>query len=149
MHRGHLIVSWYAIVLIDDFNSAWNLFKEYLNKLVNIHAPKMERSVNGTVCPWLTSDIRTKINSRDYILKKAKWSKQQKGWDYDERIRNYIGHSERKIKYYRNLFHDNMNKPKDFWSRIKQSYPVYDKKSTAKSFLVNNSMTTDHIKCIL
>lgn len=85
------------------------------------------------------------MNSRDYLLKKAKRSKQQKDWDDYKRVRNLTTSAIRKSKSncHRNIFHGNVNKLKDFWSRIKQSYPVNDKKFTAKSFLVNNSMTTD------
>ena len=35
------------------------------------HAPMFERKITGRDCPWLTSEIRSKINQRDYLLRKA------------------------------------------------------------------------------
>ena len=30
-----------------------------------------ERKITGRDCPWLTSEIRSKINQKDYLLRKA------------------------------------------------------------------------------
>ena len=106
-----------------------------------------ERKITGRVCPWLTSEIRSKINQRDYLLRKAKRSKAQKDWDDYKRARNSTTSAIRKSKanYHRNLFKETLNSPKDFWSRIKRTYPAKDKISTPKAFFVNNSMTTDKL----
>ena len=52
--------------------------KELISNIVNKHAPMFERKITGRDCPWLTSEIRSKINQRDYLLQKAKGSKAQK-----------------------------------------------------------------------
>ena len=51
-----------------------------------------ERKITGRDCPWLTSEIRSKINQRDYLLQKAKGSKAQKAKDKYKRAFNYICH---------------------------------------------------------
>lgn len=134
-------------ILSGDLNSAWNTFKDLISSIVNKHAPMFERKITGRDCPWLTSEIRSKINHRDYLLRKAKRSKTQNDWDNYKRARNSTTSAIRKSKanYHRNLFKETLKSPKDFWSRIKRTYPVKDKISAPKSFLVNNSMTTDKL----
>ena len=134
-------------ILSSDFNTAWSSFKELINNIVNKHAPMFERKITGRVCPWLTSEIRSKINQRDYLLRKAKRSKAQKDWDDYKRARNSTTSAIRKSKasYHRNLFKETLNSPKDFWSRIKRTYPTKDKISAPKAFFVNNLITTDKL----
>ncbi len=124
---------------------ARSTFKELVSNIVNKYAPMIERKITGRDCPWLTSEIRSKINQRDYLLRKAKRSKTQKDWDDYKCARNSTTSAIRKLKanYHRELFKETLNSPNDFWSRIKRTYPAKHKTSTPKSFLVNHSMTTD------
>ena len=130
-----------------EINDAWNLFKCSLTEVADKHAPMMEKMVRGRDCPWLTSEISSKMRNRDFLLKKAKASGKAVDWMAYKKLRNNITCAIRKSKanYNRSrIYNENVNTPKQFWNQIKQSYPVKEEKTmTTKIFDINGSATSD------
>ena len=65
---------------ITDVNSAWYFFKSVLTKTFNKHAPFINKRVKGMFCPWLSNDIKTLMNERDKVLRKARKTKKELDW---------------------------------------------------------------------
>ena len=53
-------------------NEAWNIFKHLLIEVINKHVPLFKKKVRGHDCPWLNNEIKSKMNERDYLLRKAR-----------------------------------------------------------------------------
>ena len=50
---------------------AGTTFKGLLKSVIDKHAPLMTKKVRGCNCPWMTKEIRLKMNERDYWPRKA------------------------------------------------------------------------------
>ena len=60
---------WENVVNIIYLNKAWNLFKNLIDSVINIHTPLKERLVRGNDCRWMTTKIQKAIKDRYYAIK--------------------------------------------------------------------------------
>ena len=82
--------NWDNVYKEQDNNNAWNSFKTVLKAVMDKHAPFTEQKVRGHDCPWLSSEIRSKIHERDYWLKRARKSGKELDWSTYRRLRNVV-----------------------------------------------------------
>ncbi|CAB4037008.1 Hypothetical predicted protein [Paramuricea clavata] len=105
-----------------------------------------EKMVRGRDCPWLTTEIKSKIKERDFFLRKARKSEMTTDWLAYKKLRNTVTQDIRRSKanYNRSLFSENINSPTQFWNQIKKCYPAKEKKLvTSKVFDIDETTTTD------
>ena len=135
---------WENALEIKDLNQSWAYFKKLITNCIAHHAPMLEKKITGKDCPWLTYEIKTTIHHRDYMLRKAKRTRNDIDWADYKRLRNIATSSIRKAKanYHRTLFRDNVKNPKEFWTKIKRSYPTKEKNGTTKSFKIGETITS-------
>ena len=115
--------NWDNVTMINDFNTAWDEFKRIISKIINKHAPFVERTVRGKDCPWLTRGIKQKMYERDFQLRKAKRTNNPEDWSHYRRLRNsttYAIHKE-KANYERSILNENELNPKN---RINKEYQM-------------------------
>ena len=62
---------------IKNVNDAWNHIKNILLEIFQKHAQIINKRVRGKPCPWLTNDLKSKLNTRDNLLRKMRKSKLQ------------------------------------------------------------------------
>ena len=129
-----------------DVNKAWNIFKQFLTEVINKHVPLIKKKVRGRDCPWLNNAIKSKMNERDYHLRKARRTGNENDWSAYRRLRNtvtrLIRHS--KATYTRTILRENVSRPKEFWSHIKRCYPTKSSKGNdCKLFEINGKRETN------
>ena len=117
--------NWDSVYKEQDDNNAWNSFKTVLKAVMDKHAPFTDQKVRGRDCPWLSSEIRSKIHERDYWLKRARKSGKELDWSTYRRLRNVVTRLIRnsKSKYTRNLFRENVNTPNNFGNTLRNVFP--------------------------
>ena len=49
--------------LMDDSNEMWDVWKSLFLEVVNKHAPMRKRKVKSKSSPWITAELRQKIES--------------------------------------------------------------------------------------
>ena len=54
-----------------DANEWWQIWKEFFLDCLNKHAPVINKKVKGNALPYVTSEIRRLIKTRDYLKSKA------------------------------------------------------------------------------
>ena len=91
-------VPWENCLKQPDVNSAWNMFKRYVTTAVDTHTPLVERKIRGKENPWMSREIKIKMNSRDYYLRRAKRSNSEVDWSTYKRMRNNVTCSLRQAK---------------------------------------------------
>ena len=106
----------------------------------------VKKKVRGRDCPWLTSEIRSQMNERDYQLRKARRTGKESDWSAYHRLRNtvtlLIRHN--KATYTRSILRENVNKPKEYWSQLKRCYPTKSSKgNNCRLFEINGKRETD------
>jgi hypothetical protein len=140
-----LYAPWINCVNKNNLNNAWNLFKHHLAKIVNKHAPLIERKVRGKTNPWFTKDIKSKMNTRDYFLRCAKRTNTISDWASYKKLRNCVSFLIRQAKanHVRSMFRENKSSPKFFWNQIKKAYPIKNSEGPPKTFKSDNRLITD------
>ena len=104
------------------------------------HAPQIVKRVKGKPCPWMISDIRKMMTSRDRMLRKARRTKKEEHWNLYKKLRNQCNN---KMKYAKSSFHketleENSTKPRRFWNTIKNVFPTKPKQMTTNLYRAND-----------
>ena len=107
-------------------NDAWSHLKSILKQCMDKHAPLITKKIKGRLCPWLSSDVKSEMNLRDNLLRKARKTNREVDWSSYKRQRNKVNAQVKKSKsnYYQDLLQDNASSPDKFWSAIKKLYPT-------------------------
>jgi hypothetical protein len=139
---------------ITDVNAAWIFLKHILLRSFNKHAPIITKHIKGQHCPWLTPEIKSQMNRKDQLLRKARKSKKKEGWELYKTAKNCCNNMVRKAKrdYHQTLLNENSKNPRKFWKAIKTVFPGNNNNKTSWSSLpflegetldnANNSQTT-------
>ncbi len=109
---------WSLLHITDDPNEKLDLFEQVYTKVLNEHAPLIEKMVKA--CrqpPWFNDDIAKSIQERDSLLQLANKTKNEATMLLYKRARNDTTHLMRKAKqdFYIQSFKDNINNHKALW----------------------------------
>lgn len=137
--------SWDFVYHQIDPNEMWKAFKCYLQKVLNSHAPLIEKRIKGKISPWLNDEIKTEMNKRDSLLRKYRKSLNILDHENFKKQRNKVNNLVKKAKsqYHQKELNESASNPEKFWKKIKSIFPVKNKESCSKSFLVNDNLTSD------
>ena len=118
-------IPWDVVLKERNVNTALRKWKELFLNVCNRHAPYKRKIVRGVKCPWLTGETKQLMNQRDFLLRKAKWSRAEVDWNAYRRLRNQVSNKFRndKRRYQRNEIQENLDSPKAFWQAIKKVFP--------------------------
>ena len=85
--------------------------------------------------------MKTLMNSRDKILRKARKSKRECDWSSYRRLRNSCNNKIKQAKqnYYKNLLLENCKKPQKFWKYIKDIFPIKEQPPVSATTSVNET----------
>ena len=130
-------INWKPLYDCTDINVAANYFSSCLKSVFDIHAPIKTKTVRGKPAPWLNGDLKSYMDKRDKLLRKARKTKNDKGWDEYRQARNKCNAKvkEAKRKYHRHLIEEGKENPHKFWDAVKKVFPSKSKsspESTAK-----------------
>ena len=135
---------WENVEKEQNAENAWAIFKGLLKSVIDKNAPLTKKKVQGQDSPWLTNEIRLKMNERDYWLRKARKMGKENDWSTYRRLRNATTRIIRysKATYTRSVFQENINRPEQFWEQIKKCYPTKSSKERgSKVFEINGELT--------
>ena len=117
---------------MNNVNQAVEFLQSNLKNLFDKHAPLIEKRVRGKPCEWLSENIKSQMNRRDMLLRRARRLKNdQQSWTDYRLLRNRCTSALRKAKanYHRNLLEENRLSPRKFWKAIKSIFPIRTKSS--------------------
>jgi hypothetical protein len=116
---------WSNFYNANNVNTAWNLMKDILIKEIDSLAPVQSKRIRGKPSPWLTSEIKMAMNTRDRILRKYRKTKSNADFQAYKSLRNRVNSlvKNAKSQYHKSLLEQNANDPDKFWETIKQIYP--------------------------
>ena len=103
----------------DDIQWAWqNLF----DNICNHHAPWKQVKIRSTSAPWISDEIRYKMNRRYKLFKKAVNTKCPILWQEYKRARNEVTSALRiaKANYFSNMF-DEVKNTTMYWKLLKKA----------------------------
>ena len=105
-----------------DPNILWEDWKEKFLLVADMHAPPVIRRVRSEHVPWLTSEIKTKIYNRDFLIKKAVKTGSTYIHNSYKKARNELNKliKNKKAKYYTNAINQSNKDAKSMWKTINQ-----------------------------
>ena len=118
-------IDWQPLYQTNDGSKALVYFTTSLRNIFDVHAPITSKRVKGKGCPWITVELKSMMNNRDQLLRKARKNNIGADWTLYRRMRNRCTNNIRKAKadFHRNLLQENASEPKKFWSVIKKLFP--------------------------
>lgn len=138
-------IHWDMVMNESQVDTAWLCFKDHFIGICNQHAPVITRKMKGTHFPWLTNEIKTMMRERDYFLKKARATNDEKFWKAYKSMRNKINGKIRseKTNYNRKLIQENAKDPKALWNAINKIIPNNRKSSVITHIKHGENMVSD------
>ncbi|XP_057294693.1 uncharacterized protein LOC130623235 [Hydractinia symbiolongicarpus] len=129
----------------DLLNDALCYYKDPdLNIRSKIRVQYRGTKIRGKDNPWMTKEIKLKMNARDYYLRGAKRTNAEIDWSAHKRMRNNVTNAIRHAKSnFVHVFKENIHHSKQFWNQIKKCYPSKEKESPSRSFKINDFIVTD------
>ena len=112
----------YLYFLGENPDHTWDIWKELFLEVLNKHAPLQSKKVKSYKVPWLTSAIKTLINERDKLKRKAIIMGLETDWKSYKQMRNKINKElrEAKVNYYSSKIANQKQNPKEAWKTINQ-----------------------------
>jgi len=113
------ITPWENIYALNNIDSKVSLFNSYLLGLFDKHAPVRTVKLKKYSAPWITSELKRLINTRNKLWKMFKKSGSSVDFVYRQ-FRNQVKQKlwNSKVNYYNGLFSTSAD-PKFLWSKIK------------------------------
>ena len=107
---------WNPVYTETIVNIALDYMEQGLTTIIDRYAPKITKRVKGRKCPWLTYEIKTLMNTRDKVLRKARKTKKECDWWSYKKVKNLCNNKVKhaKKKYQKDLLFENKNKPTKF-----------------------------------
>ena len=136
MKRQLLSCNWNNVYGETDVNRSWGIMKYFLRDCIDNMIPITMKKVRGKSCPWLTGEIKRKINDRNLLLRNCRKSKLEEDVAAYRKLRNQVNVLVRKAKrdFHKNVLKENEKQPDKFWESIKKLYPTKRKTTISPSF---------------
>lgn len=126
MNRDFEQVNWLPVLSLSNVNDAVNTFNGIVKDIFDKHAPIIQKRVKGRPCAWLNENLKSIINQRDQLLRKARKSNSASDWRKYKDLRNKCNNMQKnaKAKHHKNLIDENRTNPKGFWKAVKTIFPT-------------------------
>ena len=145
--------NWNLIFDSINVNDAWNNMKDIIKSCLDQIAPIENKRIRGKPCPWMTQELKQKMDERDILLRKSRKTKNSLHINAYKRKKNFVNQLVKRAKqnYFKNLLNNSANDPDRFWSTLKKLYPTKSKKGTDRFTLngesISNSKTISNAFC--
>ena len=113
---------WDAAFVFDDIYEIVDAWYDIFNTILDKHAPVITKRIKRNSQPkWFTEDLNKEIQSRGYLLKKARCTNSPEAWKKYKETKNKVTRLIRTQKktFFRSQVNENQRNPKKLWSLIK------------------------------
>ena len=141
---------WNLVYREPNVNIALDYMEQGFTTIIDRHAPKITKRVKGRKFPWLTYEIKTLINTRDKVLRKARKTFKECDWSSCESVKNLCNNKvkQAKQKYQKYLLFENRNKSTKFWNCIKEIFPSKESVPISVITSIENVKNTENANSI-
>ena len=120
--------NWPPIGSVNNANDYWSKWKSIFLEIVDKHAPCRTKKVRSRPSPWITSEIKKQMYSRDKLKKKAMKTNKPEIWDDYKKIKNNVNKAVKRTKksFYRQEIQSKAGDCKGTWKVLNN---LMDRKS--------------------
>ena len=128
----------------DNPNGMWDIWKELFLEILDKHAPLQKKKIKSKSTPWITSNIKNMINTRDKLMRKAVIIKLKTDWENYKRMKNDTSLQIRQAKKeeYSNKITCERQNPKSAWKTINNLLGKQTKHSKVNELNINDKNLT-------
>ena len=139
----------YVYFFGNDPNNMWEIWKELFLEVVDKHAPLQQKKIRSSKIPWITSKIKTLINTRDKLKRNAIISKSEIDWINYRTSRNQvnIGLRNAKQNYYSTKIAGQKGDPKKAWKSINNLLGKQTKQTVVNELNMGKTILNDPQDC--
>ena len=122
--------NWNLIFDSINVNDAWNSMKDIIKSCLDKIAPIENKRIRGKPCPWMTQELKQKMDERDILLRKSRKTTNSLHINAYKRKKELCQPARQKsqAELLQNLLNNSANDPDSFWSTLKKLYPTKCKK---------------------
>ena len=137
--------SWDEIDTSLTVGEAWDAFSTTLGNVIDQHVPLDTKRVRASTLPWLTSEIRALMRSRDFHHKRAQKTQADREWRAYRDLRNKTTSLIRKSKreYYSHVINANKKDSGILWKALKSAISTSTKNPSIGSLETESSVTSE------
>ena len=138
-------VDWNLIIQRSaDLDSAVENWTNMLSLIIEKHAPLRQRRVSDRYCPWITSELKTTMRSRDKLKKSAVKHGSALLMQAYRHIRNRVNSLNTKLKkaYFSQKIADCQGNMKETWNTINKLINKRSKTTNISSLMVDEECLT-------
>ena len=135
----------YVYFFGNDPNAMWEIWKDLFLEVLDKHAPLQRKKIRSHKIPWITSQIKSLINTRDKLKIKATISKSETDWVNYKAARNQVNIKLRNAKqnYYSTKIAGQKCNPKEAWKTINNLLGKKAKRTIVNELDMNKNILQD------
>ena len=124
----------------------WEIWKNLFLEVLDKHAPLQHKKIRSNKVPWMTSDIKKLMNTRDNFKRKAILTNNENDWLIFKTTRNKVNIELRNAKkdYYSSKIADQKFNPKKAWKSINSLLGRQNKPTVINELRVGENNFTNH-----
>ena len=84
-------------------NDVCSRFKCIRQQSIDKHAHLITKKIKGRLCPWMTSEVKSEMNLRDQLLRKARRTNRKIVWTSYKRQRNKVNSQVKNVRAITNI----------------------------------------------
>ena len=124
----------------------WEIWKNLFLEVLDKDAPLQHKKIRSNKVPWMTSDIKKLMNTRDNFKRKAILTNNENDWLIFKTTRNKVNIELRNAKkdYYSSKIADQKFNPKKAWKSINSLLGRQNKPTVINELCVGENNFTNH-----
>ena len=140
--------SWDNVYESSNPNKMWQQWKGTFLAIANKHAPLKTMRVRARSSPWITSELKDLMHSRDILKIKAIRSNDPRDWALFKKQRNLVNKQIQLAKqiYYQNSFNDHIGDSRKTWQTINELTSRKSGKTSVTALKVNGTSITNPLE---
>ena len=113
---------WDDIKELYDPNDMWKKWKELFLSVCDKHAPVKTKRTRPTKSPWITTNLKKRMNFRNRLKKKAVKTKDASSWNRFRKVKNKVNQEIKAAEkaYYNNSFNNYAGDQRKTWKTINE-----------------------------
>ena len=131
----------YVYFFPENPDEMWQIWKYLFLEVLNKHAPLQNKKIRSERIPWITSEIKKLMSTRDCLKRKAINTKLETDWSNYKSLRNKVNIRLRKAKkdYFSNQIASHKCNSKAVWKTINNLLGRQNKPTIVNEFNMEDS----------
>ena len=119
----------------------WKKWKELFLGVCDKHAPVKTKRTRPTKSPWITTNLKKRMNFRNRLKKKAVKTKDASSWNRFRKVKNKVNQEIKAAKkaYYNNSFNNYAGDQRKTWKTINELTSKFVSRDEITSYRLRNT----------